>query len=166
MAEPDAAKGGRPIGSVKVRGPQPSEDEMRFARSFVETGTAAAAADACGITRVTAQGWKKRPAVQAAIRMAQLETQENIRVHLENIGLGVADRLDIVAAILKDPETKNNVKVELLEYIDKVEGRARSSKTDSSMSPFRALAERRARAATAKPEKKETPCSGTGDTPQ
>jgi phage terminase small subunit len=151
---------------VKVRGPQPSEDEMRFARSFVETGTAATAADACGITRATAQSWKKRPAVQAAIRMAQLETQENIRVHLENIGLGVADRLDIVAAILKDPDTKNNVKVELLEYIDKVEGRARSNKADSSMSPFRALAERRAKEQQPKSKVKEAPCSGTGDTPQ
>jgi len=110
-----------------------TDEELRFARLVAKHNTIIAAATEMWPHLkkpvVKASHWMKRPAVKAAVRAAEAQTEQDVRAVFEQCGLGILDRILIVADLVKNPCTKPNQRIQLLQYIDELEGRNKKTET-------------------------------------
>jgi hypothetical protein len=119
-------------------------DELEFVRLIVECGNIKAAADKkwpdVSQRERKAHRWLKQPRVKAALaaEMASkaAEDPRQIRIWFEQCGFGIVDRIKMTAQLARDPKTGKNVKVQLLEYADELEGRAKKDKDEGGSSGF------------------------------
>ena len=115
-----------------------TSDELKFARLVAEYGKITVAATKMwpdvSQNEEKAHRWLKRPVVRAAVASAKAsraaEDPAQIRLWFEMCGLGLQERIKIVSDLIRDEKTSRNAKLELLRYIDELEGRAKKPEND------------------------------------
>lgn len=103
-----------------------SPDELRFVNLIVKSGSIRQASQTMwpniNSWMVKGNEWSNRPHVAAAIRAMESQSPSEIRVWCNMLGVALKDRLIIMADILKDPNTKANVRHEIIKYLNELEG--------------------------------------------
>lgn len=117
----------------KERGPVESKDlkvltpdELRFVNLIVKSGSIRQASQTMWPTinswMVKGNEWASRPHVAAAIRAMESQSPSEIRVWCNMLGVALKDRLIIMADILKNADTKPNVRHEIIKYLNELDG--------------------------------------------
>lgn len=124
------------VNGKKVEVRSCTSEELQFAQNVVKykTITEAARRTWPHLKKPFLKGsnWCKRPAVKAAIRAAEAQSAQDIRAMFEMCGLGIRERIIIVADLVKNPCTKPNQRIDLLKYIDELEARNKQAETQQA----------------------------------